>query len=169
MRPQITTHQRRCAGRDRGGCADEGAAESIDRYYRLAFGASDWDFWNAQFDDQCSLRSGLPITATRRKLCEQPARAARSGADSRGQYLHSGNARPCEKTARGRACGVRFTYLFRHNEFHAWSAANHAKVITGTQITVRALRDSPRVRKIDRRARARAGALGFINPVCRNV
>lgn len=33
---------------------------------------------------------------------------------------------------------VRFTYLFRHNEFHAWSAANHAKVITGTQITGRA-------------------------------
>ena len=29
----------------------------------------------------------------------------------------------------------RFTYLFQHNEFHAWSAANHAKVITGTQIT----------------------------------
>lgn len=25
--------------------------------------------------------------------------------------------------------------MFQHNEFHAWSAANHAKVITGTQIT----------------------------------
>lgn len=48
---------------------------------------------------------------------------------------------PARAYTRGHMCITRgrniwrFTYLFRHNEFHAWSVANHAKVITGTQIT----------------------------------
>lgn len=134
----------------------------------------DWDliFLKSRFNDQYVLKSELITIATMKAmniscavLRDEAAQGAWGRADSHGRYLHSSAYTFANTSVWVRACvWVRFTYLFRHNEFHAWSAANHAKVITGTQITGR-VRATCRSGKIDRQQRA----LVFINLVCKNV
>jgi len=124
------------------------------------------------FNNQCILKNELITIATMKAMnisCaefrDEAAQGAWGRADSHGQYLHSSAYTSAYTSVWVRVCvWVRFTYLFRHNEFHAWSAANHAKVITGTQITGR-VHATCRSGKIDRQQRT----LVFINLICKNI
>lgn len=124
------------------------------------------------FNNRCIPKNELITIATMKAMnisCAELRDEASEGTRGRGQIRTDSICILARTRARTsvwvRLCmWVRFTYLFRHNEFHAWSAANHAKVITGTQITGR-VRATCRSGKIDRQQRA----LVFINLVCKNV
>jgi len=123
----------------------------------------------------------LPITAaTLKTMRATPARGAERSGLARTVFAFRDVrwkcARPCEEAERAgaRACGPR-AVLDLHICFGIMNSM-HGQLLT-TQKLLRAhrlqfaprVRDPPRARKIDRPARARARALVFINPVCRNV
>jgi len=131
---------------------------------------SDWDFSKAQ----CSLTSGLPITAaTLKTMRTTPARGAKRSGLARTVFAfreaaRAGNARPCEEAARARARLCPRAVLDLHICFGIMNSM-HGQLLT-TQKLLRAhrlqfaprVRDTPRARKTDRSACARARALLFL-------